>query len=77
MKKTNDLLNEKRIFHLNDSQIIERAQIDAYNSAVRDVWKHVKLSTGGRMYQTHSPSQGVVTVTVDEQSVLGLIKDEL
>lgn len=80
MKTTKAWVKEQEVFHLTTEDLIKQVQLDAYNSAVRNCWKNVTLSIDGhptsKTTQTYSPSQGIKTIGISEQSILGLIKDE-
>lgn len=81
MKTAINLLQEKKTFKLTDEEFVKAVQLDAYNSAVRDVWKNATLEDNegkplSKMYSVHSPTRGQMTITISEKSVLGLIKDQ-
>lgn len=80
MKTVKTWVKEQEVFHLTNEQIIKQVQLDAYNSAVRNSWKNVTLCVDGhpvsKTTQTYSPSQGIRTIGISEQSILGLIQDE-
>lgn len=80
MKTSAQWVQEKEVFRLTITEMIKRVQQDAYNSALTDVNKNVKLNVNGKQKgkneQVYSPSKGVTNITIDEQSILGLWKDE-
>jgi hypothetical protein len=80
MKSLKQWMQEKKTFHLPDEELLKQVQLDAYNSAVRNCWKNVTLSINGhkvgKSTETYSPSLGVRTISIHEESILSLIKDE-
>jgi len=80
MKTSAQWVQEKDVFRLTITEMIKRVQQDAYNCALTDVNKNVKLNVNGKAKgkheQVYSPSKGVTNITIDEQSILGLWKDE-
>lgn len=84
MKSASEWQREKEVFKLTDEQLAERIQAESYNSGVRDAIKNIQLlSTSGgaskpigKKYEIYSPSFGMKTITIDEQSLLRLLKPE-
>lgn len=80
MKTSAQWVKEQTVFKLPMPELIKNIQNDAYNSALTDVNKNVKLNVNGKQKgkneQVYSPSKGVTNITIDEQSILGLWKDE-
>jgi len=80
MKTYSQWIKESAVFRLKLPELIKRVQQDAYNSALIDVNKNVKLNVNGKAKgkneQVYSPSHGITNITIDEQSILSLIKDE-
>lgn len=80
MKTPKTWLKEHLVFNLTNEELIKQVQLDAYNSAVKNCWKNVTLCIdekpiSSKTTQTYSPSQGIKTIGVSEQSILGLIQD--
>ena len=74
----------KEVFELTNGELIAKVQVDAYNSAIRDVMQKAQLSEISRdgvkqiglKYETYSSISGMKTISIDKASILALLKQE-